>query len=251
MAGYSGTPLPKKLGLKPPLTLVTIDAPREYLSWLYCSSPIPQISGANISFPAVQDLLPPQNITSLGKHGCIYQVKKSEINPIKRINSDPSDKKTRVLITKRITTATMSRNPMKMLFLSIPLLLVFSIAEAEIYKWKDADGKVHISDRKPETGDAEIVKIKVNTYTQVTYDKSTYDVGRKVIMYSTDWCGYCKKARAYFKKNNIPFTDHDIEKSSTARKKYEKLEATGVPVILVGDKRMNGFSENGFERIYK
>jgi hypothetical protein len=34
MAGYSGTPLPRKLGLKPPLTLVAIDAPREYRSWL-------------------------------------------------------------------------------------------------------------------------------------------------------------------------------------------------------------------------
>jgi hypothetical protein len=34
MAGYSGTPLAKKLGLKPPLTLLVIDAPREYAAWL-------------------------------------------------------------------------------------------------------------------------------------------------------------------------------------------------------------------------
>ncbi|MBI3112420.1 MAG: DUF3052 family protein [Ignavibacteriales bacterium] len=34
MTGYSGTPLSKKLGLKPPLTLVAIDAPREYRTWL-------------------------------------------------------------------------------------------------------------------------------------------------------------------------------------------------------------------------
>lgn len=34
MPGYSGTPLPKKLGLKPPLTLVAIDAPSQYRSWL-------------------------------------------------------------------------------------------------------------------------------------------------------------------------------------------------------------------------
>ena len=34
MAGYSGTPLVKKLGIKPPLTLVAIDAPPEYRSWL-------------------------------------------------------------------------------------------------------------------------------------------------------------------------------------------------------------------------
>ena len=34
MSGYSGTSLAKKLGLKPPLTLLTIDAPRGYRSWL-------------------------------------------------------------------------------------------------------------------------------------------------------------------------------------------------------------------------
>ncbi len=34
VAGYSGTPLAKKLGLKPPLALVAIDAPSEYRAWL-------------------------------------------------------------------------------------------------------------------------------------------------------------------------------------------------------------------------
>jgi hypothetical protein len=34
MTGYSGTPLSKKLGLKPPMTLVAIGAPSEYVSWL-------------------------------------------------------------------------------------------------------------------------------------------------------------------------------------------------------------------------
>jgi hypothetical protein len=34
MAGYSGTPLAKKLGLKSPMTLVTISAPTEYVTWL-------------------------------------------------------------------------------------------------------------------------------------------------------------------------------------------------------------------------
>ena len=34
MAGYSGTPLAKKLGLKPPLVLVAVGAPEEYPAWL-------------------------------------------------------------------------------------------------------------------------------------------------------------------------------------------------------------------------
>jgi hypothetical protein len=34
VAGYSGTPLAKKLGIKPPLTLVAVNPPAEYRSWL-------------------------------------------------------------------------------------------------------------------------------------------------------------------------------------------------------------------------
>jgi len=33
-SGYSGTPLAKKLGLKSPLRLLTINAPQEYKAWL-------------------------------------------------------------------------------------------------------------------------------------------------------------------------------------------------------------------------
>jgi hypothetical protein len=34
VAGYSGTPLAKKLGIKPPLKLLTVGAPAEYAEWL-------------------------------------------------------------------------------------------------------------------------------------------------------------------------------------------------------------------------
>lgn len=34
MTGYSGTPLLKKLGFNPPVTVLAVDAPPEYRSWL-------------------------------------------------------------------------------------------------------------------------------------------------------------------------------------------------------------------------
>lgn len=37
-AGYSGTPLPQKLGLKPGSSVLTLGAPKDYKSWL---APIP------------------------------------------------------------------------------------------------------------------------------------------------------------------------------------------------------------------
>ena len=121
----------------------------------------------------------------------------------------------------------------------------------DIYKWVDEDGKVHFGDRKPETQKVEKLNIDViNSVASVTYESATIDIGRKVIIYTTPWCGYCKKAKQYFTKNNIRYTEVNIEKSKTAKAKFEKLGGKGVPLILVGNKKMSGFSEASFKRFY-
>lgn len=132
------------------------------------------------------------------------------------------------------------------------LLFIFASAlvHGEIYKWVDEQGKVHFSDKKPDAGPVEKVDVRVNTYTNVTFDISIFDSGDKVVMYSTSWCGYCKKARNYFRQNGIRFTEYDIEKNQTANREYDQMGAKGVPVILVGNQRMNGFNEQGFKRLY-
>ena len=55
----------------------------------------------------------------------------------------------------------------------------------------------------------------------------------------------------YFKKNNIAFIEYDIETDKSANRRHKAMGARGVPVILFKDKRMNGFSESGFRRIYE
>jgi glutaredoxin len=131
------------------------------------------------------------------------------------------------------------------------LLLFSSFSYAEVYKWTDPDGRVHFSDKKPASGNAEELDLKINTYTSASFDKSIFDVGPEVVMYSTSSCGYCKKAREYFNKNNIPYTDYNIQKNARAKSEYVKMGARGVPVILVGNKRLNGFSVKGFKNIYQ
>jgi glutaredoxin len=68
-----------------------------------------------------------------------------------------------------------------------------------------------------------------------------------VVMYATAWCPYCAKARAYFKRTGTSYTEHDIEKSADARAEFKRLGGRGVPLILVGDEKMAGFSELAFE----
>lgn len=70
----------------------------------------------------------------------------------------------------------------------------------------------------------------------------------KVTLYSTQSCGYCRKARAFLKKNKVPFKERDIEKSPAARKELEKkaqragVKVNGVPVIDVNGQIIPGYN---------
>lgn len=126
---------------------------------------------------------------------------------------------------------------------------------AEIYQWKDQHGRTHFGDKKPQQQQAEKVKLKINTYLNVSFDsvkavENHSTSTTRIELYSTDWCKYCKQAKAYFKQYNIAYTEYNIEKSRDARRRYKKLGARGVPVIVMGDRRMNGFSPAGFKKLY-
>ncbi len=137
--------------------------------------------------------------------------------------------------------------------LLLVLLFACSPLFADVYKWTDEQGRVHYGDKPIAGAKQEKVDITINSYESVTiksFSSSAAQKTEKVIMYSTAWCGYCKKARRYFESNNIPYVEYDIEKNKRAKYEYDKLGGKGVPVILLGKKRMNGFSQSSFERMY-
>ena len=140
---------------------------------------------------------------------------------------------------------------MKFLLLLVLPVLMATPASAEIYKWTDEQGQVHYSDQKPKDQEFNEVEIEGGTYKNVSYGTTNVDTGKQVIMLSAVWCNVCKKAKSYFRRNGIQFTELDIEKNSRGKRLYEQLGAKAVPVILVGTNRLNGFTEEAFKRIYE
>ena len=140
---------------------------------------------------------------------------------------------------------------MKLILIISTLLFAIGVS-AEILKWTDSDGRVHFGDKPPPGAETSIVEVRINTYESPNIEalQEILNPKDKVVMYSAVWCGVCKKAKKYFRENNIPYKDYDIDKSSKGKKDYKKLGAKGVPVILVGKKRLNGFSAATFESIY-
>ena len=138
-------------------------------------------------------------------------------------------------------------------FLSSFIALTLSqAAVCEIFKWVDENGKTHFSDSRPERGTAETVHLRINTYATPEISSAADPAAGsrdRVVMYSASWCGVCKEARNYFRRMRIPFTEYDVETSAKGKREFKKLGAKGVPVILLRDKRMNGFSVDSFERL--
>lgn len=66
-----------------------------------------------------------------------------------------------------------------------------------------------------------------------------------VVLYSTAWCGYCTKTRKFLTDNQIPFIEHDIEKSTDAYRDYKALGGKGVPVVRVSDQVLHGYDPQG------
>lgn len=121
---------------------------------------------------------------------------------------------------------------------------------AQLYKWKDAEGRTRYSNVPVpgQSAPAAVPQDRVATASApagapAAQPAAAPSAKAAVTLYTTAWCGYCSKTRAYLKARGIPFTDRDVEKSAEAKSDYRRLGGRGVPVILVGSQRMDGFSE--------
>jgi len=133
------------------------------------------------------------------------------------------------------------------------LTLCSSAVNGSIYKWVDEKGKVHFTDSPPDDTKTEEVELRINTYTAVEIKPLIERLGKKdkVVMYSAAWCRMCKKAKKYFQKNNIAYVSYDVEKSRIGQMDFKLLRGKSVPIIIVGNKKMNGFSAAKFDSLYE
>ena len=63
----------------------------------------------------------------------------------------------------------------------------------------------------------------------------------KVVLYATDWCGYCKQTKRFLDQKGIAFKEFDIEKDAEARKAYEALGGGGIPILDVNGTLIRGY----------
>ena len=130
---------------------------------------------------------------------------------------------------------------------TVVLICCSSTSQAKIEKWVDENGKTHYGSRAPKGSEVESIKTP-------KYHPSQTGVKVKqerVVLYSTSWCPYCRKARAYLNRNGITFTEYDIEKDVTAKRNYDSAGGRGVPFLVKGNKAQGGFNTASYDSFFK
>jgi glutaredoxin len=143
--------------------------------------------------------------------------------------------------------------------IGILFLLLFSgTAGAQMYKWQDEKGVSHFSDSPPQGKGAVKMKIRETegtsekatdlrqlTNRQLQGTRANQDI--KVVMYVTDWCGYCRKAREYLHSLGVNLVEYDIEKDAAKREEMRKLGGRGVPLIDVEGILIKGYGQKSIK----
>jgi len=135
----------------------------------------------------------------------------------------------------------------------ISLLLTPISVHAGLYKWVDESGGVHFSDQAPVTEEVKSELLDMNDIgAGVSSVKSDASRRNNVELYSTSWCSYCKKARAFFNKHQVRFRDYDIEKNKAAALKKSRLDnSRGVPFAVINGVKIPGYNEAAYTKALK
>lgn len=143
-----------------------------------------------------------------------------------------------------------------------------------IYQSRGKDGVPVYSDRRPPDGKVE--KTFVYEYLPSSPISSPPDAGARttqryqrlprsgsaigsvsspassgaVTLYGASWCQYCRGARAYLAQHGIAFQEVDIDTPS-GRHAYDLAGGrSGVPLLTVGNRRVQGFSRKGYDSFF-
>ncbi|MCM8804783.1 MAG: NrdH-redoxin [Candidatus Omnitrophica bacterium] len=75
-------------------------------------------------------------------------------------------------------------------------------------------------------------------------------MNKKVIIYSTKTCPYCRLAKEFLKNNNIDFIDYDVgENREKLEEMIKKSGQIGVPVIDIEGEIIVGFDKERIKEI--
>jgi glutaredoxin len=121
----------------------------------------------------------------------------------------------------------------------------FPLAAAQLYQWKDAEGRMMYSDQPPPPSvrNAQQKSFKGN-FIEIgeSYAAKTAREKYPITLYASACGAPCDQARQLLNERGAPFSNKDPQASPEARAELQKLTGSlGVPVLVLGSDKIDGF----------
>lgn len=79
----------------------------------------------------------------------------------------------------------------------------------------------------------------------------TADGRKAVAIFTTDSCTYCAAAKQFLAGKKVAYTEFNLDRSEKARQVFGMLNGRGVPLIIVGERRLVGFDAGMLGRVLR
>lgn len=123
-----------------------------------------------------------------------------------------------------------------------------SLGAAQLYQWKDAQGRMVYSDQPapPSIKHVEQKSFKGNLIeTGESYATRTAREKYPITLYANACGAPCDQARQLLTERGVPFSGKDPQASPEAQAELKKLTGqTRVPVLFVGNEKIDGFESS-------
>jgi len=73
----------------------------------------------------------------------------------------------------------------------------------------------------------------------------------RITLYTTRNCPQCRLAKQYLQQKGLRFQEFDVQQNVRAQKAFARLGARGVPVIMIGETRIDGFDRRRLDAALK
>jgi glutaredoxin len=130
----------------------------------------------------------------------------------------------------------------------LALLAGAAVAQTNVCRWVDKDGKVHFSDTPPPADAKGSTQKRVGGgYVDQDYPYAVQQAMKRnpVTLYTAPSCGEaCTSGRELLSKRGIPFAERDAASNAQAQEALKKLVGgLEVPVLVVGESSIKGYEQ--------
>ena len=141
----------------------------------------------------------------------------------------------------------------------VPLLLVLagiaSAASAQLYRWTDDKGRVHITDTPPPASAKSVQRKAVPSSSAPAAPQQSFELSQAmkdfpITLYTAPNCADpCNQARQALNKRGVPFKEIMVSDAGSMAELRQFASGNDVPVLVVGRSVHEGFQQESFDAL--